>query len=286
MAKVQYKLSLLTTIAFLLALIFTPERAYAQWPPFHFYLAPLYENGKITYNIIFSNEADWSMTDVFISVPLPEGTRFLEANAQPNTQITFDGVDITIFTATVHDSIKNASFVVEVTNPAMTVFTTHAWLAWKGDQPGDYLTEAEPFDITRPSLNWVQPGQSRLQLGVSATVANNVITYNLYPKNVGGLRMWDVKINVPIPAETTFLSVEAPPPFVTGFDGREVSFFVTELERLANIGPLSFKVSLTEAAPPFVTTHAWTTWKNAGRRVGRSIPPEEQTFSGDLILYR
>ena len=31
-------------------------------------------------------------------------------------------------------------FTVEVADPARTVFTTHAWIAWKGEQPGDYLT--------------------------------------------------------------------------------------------------------------------------------------------------
>lgn len=279
-----WRVSLPVITTFLLVVTLNPTFAYAQWPPFLFNIYPFYENGKITYNITFSNEADWAMTDVTIAMPIPAGTRFLESSAQANTQATFDGQNVTFFTSAFHQPIKNASFVVEVTNPALTVFTTHAWIAWKGEQPGSYLTEDSSFDITRPTLNWEPPAKPNLQIGLSAVVANNIITYNVYPKNVGPLRMWDLKINVPIPAGTTFVSAEAPPSFTSNFTGQEISFFVSELERGVTPAPLTFKVALTGTTSSLVSTHAWAAWKNAGSRVGRTIPPEEQMVSGDIIV--
>ena len=118
-----------------------PERVYAQWPPFRFRLPPSYENGKITYSLSFSSRVDWAMTHVTIKIPLPEGTRFLEASAQPTTSVDFDGAEVTFFTPDLYRPIRTAFFVVEVTDPTMTVFTTHAWIAWQGDQPGKYLTK-------------------------------------------------------------------------------------------------------------------------------------------------
>jgi hypothetical protein len=75
MTKIQYKLSLLISIIFLLGLISTPERVYAQWPPFSFGLTPLYEGGKITYHIRFSSQVGWAMTGVTIKIPLPDDQR-------------------------------------------------------------------------------------------------------------------------------------------------------------------------------------------------------------------
>ena len=290
--KVHYKLSLLIGIALLLTLIPTPERAYARWPPFSFSLTPSYESGKITYNIQFSGPVDWTMTHVTIKIPLPEGTRFLEASAQPTTSVDFDGAEVTFFTSFLYDvfkpgrnlSIKTASFVVEVTDPTRTVFTTHAWIAWQGDQPGDYLTKDVSIDITWQPLNWKVPAKSRLQLEASATVADDVVTYNIYPKNVGELRMWDLKINAAIPAGTAFLSAEAPSSFVASFDGRQVSFSTVELERRAEVGPLKFRVSTERVTAPFVVTHASATWKNVGRKVGRSVAIQEETRSGDIVV--
>lgn len=47
---------------------------------------------------------------------------------------------------------------------------------------------------------------SSLQLEARATVADDVITYTIYPTRIDGRRMWDLKINVAIPEGTTFLS--------------------------------------------------------------------------------
>jgi uncharacterized repeat protein (TIGR01451 family) len=284
-----YKLSLVIHIVLLLVLMPAPERVYARWPPFSFSLTPSYDNGKITYRIEFRSRVDWAMTDVTIKIPLPGGTRFLEASAQSTTSVDFDGAEVTFFTSFLHDPYKpdryrpigTASFVVEVTDPTMTVFTTHAWIAWQGDQPGDYLTKDVSIDITstRQPLNWEAPSKSSLQLEARATVADDVITYTIYPQNAGGRRVWDLKINVAIPKGTTFLSAEAPLPFVTNFDGREVSFSIVELEQNVETGPLSFKVSTEGVTDPFVVTHAWAVWKNFRRSVA-----EGQTRTGDIIV--
>jgi hypothetical protein len=273
-------LSLVIHIVLLLVLMPAPERVYAQWPPFSFSLTPSYEEGKITYYIKFSSRVDWAMTHVTFKIPLPEGTRFLEASAQPGTNVDFDGVDVTFFTSDLYRSIGTAFFVVEVTDPTMTVFTTRAWITWQGDQPGDYLTKDVSIDITEQSLNWEAPSGSRLQLEASATVADDVITYTIYPRNVYRQRMWDLKINVAIPEGTTFLSAEAPPQFVTNFDGREVSFSTLELRPYAKVDPLRLKVSTEEVTAPFVVTRAWAVWKN----VGRGVVAEEQTTTGDIVV--
>jgi len=88
MTKVCYKLSLLTLVALFIGLAFTPEQVYAQWPPFSFYLNPIYDSGKIIYHITFSSRVDWTLSDVTFKIPLPPGTRFLEATAQPGTQVS------------------------------------------------------------------------------------------------------------------------------------------------------------------------------------------------------
>jgi len=275
-----HKLSLVICVALVLVLIPAPERVYAQWPPFRFDLTPSYENGRIIYRIRFYSRVDWTMSHVTFKIPLPEGTRFLEASAQSATYVDFDGAEVTFFTPDLYRPIRTASFVVEVTDPTMTVFTAHAWIAWQGDQPGDYLTGDVSIDVTKQPLNWEVPAFSGLQLDASAAVADDLITYAIYPSNVGGRRMWDLKINVAMPEGTTFLLGEAPPSFVTSFDGREVSFSTLELERWAEVGPLSFKVSTEGVTAPFAVTHAWAVWKN----VGRGVLAEEQTRTGDIVV--
>lgn len=279
MTKVQRMLSLLISLVLWLTLVLMPEQAQAQWPPFSLRLTPSYENGKITYSLLFSSRVEWTMANIAIKVPLPEGTRFLEADAMPTTRVDFNGKEVTFFTPFPSGYIKDAFFVVEVTDPALSVFTTHAWISWQGDQPGDYLTEDVSIDITKQPLNWQRP-RSRLQLDAVATVADEVITYTIYPRNVSGRRIWDLKINIPLPAGTTFLSAEAPPPHMTSFNGREVSFSVAELERRLDGSPLHFKVSTEGVTAPSVVTHAWASWRNVGKRVS----PEEETRSGDIIV--
>lgn len=252
----------LMALAILLSLLPAPRRAYAQWPPFNFRLTPTYENGQITYQLRLSSQVDWRMADITIKIPLPEGTRFLKADAPPTTQVSFDGREVTFFTF--HEDIDDAYFVVEIANPELTVFTTHAWIAWQGDHPGDYLEADEPIDITEKPLAWEKPPSPRVELEAEAQVANDIITYNIYPTSVTGKRVWDLEVRVPVPEGTTFLSAEAPPSFVAGFNGHEVTFSTLELPSKTEVGPLSFKVSTAGLTAPLVETHAWATWKTRG----------------------
>ena len=268
----------------LLTLILSPKQADAQWPPFKFRLIPSYQNGQITYQIRFSREVEWPMADVVLNIPLPAGTRFLEAGAPPTTQVKFNGKEVTFFTSTLSRALNNTFFVVEVTDPAMTVFTTHAWIAWKGDQSGDYLAEEVSLDITQPVLPWEKPASSRVQLEARATVTDGMITYALYPTNVTNQRIWDLTVKAPLPEGTIFVSAEAPAPFVAGFNGQEMSFSAIELEAQAEVGPLTFKVSTEGVTAPSLVTHAVAIWRNVGKKVGQSIPAQEETRSGDIIV--
>ena len=282
----QLRAGLLTGILlFILTLSSLPEQAYAQaaWPPFSYRMTPSYQEGKIIYNIRFSKQVEEGLTDVTIKIPLPEGTRFLEADAGSSTSANFDGKEVTFFTSVVHRSIRQA-FVVEVIDPTVTIYTTHAWISWKGDLPGDYLTDDESIDITLQPLNWKAPPRSRLQLQASATVTNTDIIYAIYPKNVSNRRMWDLKITMRIPEGTQFLSAEASPPFVADFDGQDVSFSIIELARQAEVAPLRFRVSINQAQTSFLVTHAWATWKNVGRGVGQSINVEDEVRTADIVV--
>ncbi len=280
------KTSLVVTLAWIAALLLV-KPAYALWPPFEFKLTPTHDNGKITYQVDFASWVDWAMTDVTIKIPLPAGARFVQVNASPPINAKFDGAEITLFTDTVapYSRIPTVSFVLEMTDPALTEIAAHAWIEWQGNQPGNYLTKDVIIDLTRSPLNWQAPGQPSLQLEAGATVAGEVITYNLYVKKWGAwLRMQDLQIRVPVPEGTTFLSANAPPPFVANFDGREVSFSTLELQRSVNFGPLTFEVATTQETAPLVVTHAWAAWKNVGVSVGRTVPPQEETRTGDIIV--
>jgi hypothetical protein len=260
-------------------MVATPGETKAQWPPFSFDLDSAYQDGKIVYNIRFSKKVDGPLADVVFKIPLPEGTRFVEAGAPPTTGVDFDGAEITFLSPVLHRTLQDAYFVVEVVDADRAEFTTHAWIAWKGDLPGDYLTGDYSIDINRAPLAWQKP-RSRLRLEAGAIVNGEVATYLLYPKNVGGRRLWDLNILVPLPAGTTFLSAEAPPPFEAGFDGQQAVFSVLELERNVDVEPLQVKVSTAGVTEPFLTTRAQATWINAGRNV-ESL---EGTETGEIIV--
>jgi hypothetical protein len=277
-----FKVNLPVSLFLLLALIL-PGRVHAQWPPFRFDLEPSYADGQITYQIDFRSQVDWRMADVTLKILLPEGTRFVKAEALPATSVDFDGAEVTFFNFTA-ERIKDAYFVVEVADPAMTVFTTHAWISWGGDQPGDYLTEDVPIDITLQPLNWEKPRKPRLQLEAGAMVADDQITYTVYYEKNTGKRMWDVIISVPVPEGTTFLEAQAPPPIVAGYGSQQVSFSVVELGEESEVGSLSFTLSTRGVTAPSVATQAWATWKNVGKKVGRTIAPEEVTRTGDIVV--
>lgn len=279
MLQLQYKFKVLFGMIAVLLFLLIPHQAQAQWPPFKFRLLSAYADGKITYTLEFSPQVDWSMADVVIKIPLPEGTHFVQAGAPSTTATNFDGAEITFFSPTLHKLLKDAYFVVEVANPDQTEFAAHAWIAWKGDVPGDYLTGDSVIDITRTPLKFERP-LSRLRLEAGAVVNGDVITYLLYPTNIGGRRMWDVSISLPLPPGTTFVSAEAAPPFVAAFDGQQAVFTISELERHTAVEPLRVQVLATGVTTPFLTTHATAGWTN----VGRQVVPQEYTETGDIIV--
>jgi hypothetical protein len=263
----------------LITFLSIPNYAQAQWPPFSYRMISTYNEGKITYKISFSRKVKWPMADVLIKIPVPEGTRYLESGGPDGTLASFDGVEVTFFTPTVNRPLRDIYFVVEVTDPAKTEFATHSWIAWKGDVPGDYLTGDSVIDITRTPLIWSKP-LSRLRLEASASVDGNLITYYLFPVNIGGRRMWDLNITLPLPAGTTFVSAEAPPPFTAGFDGQQAVFTITEFERGLRVEPLKVQVSAAGVVTPSLTTLATAGWTN----VGSNVIPQEYTETGEIIV--
>ena len=287
--KIRYQLSLLVgTAAFIILTLAHPPRgvsAQEPWPPFWFDLIPSYENGKIIYNVALYSRVDQQLLDLAIKIPIPGGTRFLEASALPELVVEYDGLEVTFFASALDEYIENASFTVEVTDPTQPVFTTQAWISWKGALGGDYLAEPVSIDITRQPLNWNAPGRPRLQLGMGATVAADMVTYTFYPRAVGQRRMWDVEIRIPLPEGTTFLSSEAPSPFVTSFDGQQVSFFAIELEQQVEVGPLTFWISTAGITDPAVVMRAWAAWTNVvDPWEGLTIPAQEQYLASEIVV--
>ncbi len=275
--KTQVRAVLLVSAAMLFVLTFLPEQIYAQepWPPFWFEIIPSYESGKITYNIEFSSRVEWQMSDLVIKVLLPENTRFLEAETLLPNRVEFNGQEVIFFIQSFdYQSTEGNSFTVEITNPTQTVFTTQSTITWNGDQPGSYQTEIIPFDTTWQPLNWEPLPQSRLQLGAKATTDNNIITYEIYPKAIERqYRMWDVNINIPLPEGTSFVSADAPLPFVAGFNGNEISFSNVELERQVEVGPLTFQLAFTDT----IDAQIWASWKNG--------PKDSLPRNGPAIIY-
>lgn len=114
-------------------------------------------------------------------------------------------------------------------------------------------------------------------------MVGDLITYTIYPHKQTGRRMWDLRINIPLPPGTTFLSAKAPSSFVTAFDGREVSFSTLEVVE-PEPGPLVVQVSSADVTEPVISTFAWATWRNQGRAVGLTIEPREDFRSGNVMV--
>ncbi len=283
--RIYYKL-ILTLSIFIGLGIFRAEPANAQWPPFNYTLIPTYADGKITYSFRFAPKVDWQMTNIAIKIPLPANTRFVEAKTIPSIESKFDGLEVTFFIPVLYERIRtgDATFVVEIINPSTTVITTHSWIAWEGNLPGDYLTKDVSIDTTQTPIAWEGPPGSRLQLTLEATVADNLITYTIYPRNRGSLRMWDLRINFALPEAATFLSAEAPPSFTSNFDSREVSFFTSELVQRADTDSLKVKVVAADTLASTLKAHAWATWKNVGKNVGIVIPAQEEIQKKEIIV--
>ncbi|MCB0210828.1 MAG: PD40 domain-containing protein [Anaerolineae bacterium] len=270
----------------LLTIIFSVQPTYAAWPPFKFELIPSYANGKITYEIEFRNRADWLMTNVQIKIPLPEGTRFIETNASDNVVTDFDGNEITFLIPVADRQIKDGSvtFTVEVIDPGQTIYSAFAWIAWEGNEAGDFLSEQVYVDITDDTVNWTEPPLPRLRFEIKADVTKDDITYFVYPQTASNVRMWDVEINMPIPDGTELVSTEAPLIFSTIDGDKEVSFRAIELQQKATLEPLVIKVSTPNPSTELVTTHIWATWKNSSRKVIQQIVAQEDVATAPFSL--
>ena len=276
------KSTLAIAMLFLLIFILTPESTYAQESPVWFEFKPLYKDGKITYQFGILKLIDWNMTDLTIKFPIPEGTRFLEANTIPSVDATFNGKEVVFFSS---DSrrirLGDASFIVEVTDPTVKIFTTQATATWKGDYPGDYLSNEVTIDISKAPLLWEPPAQPKLRLETEAIIEDEIVTYTIYPTQDSRLRMWDLRISVPIPEGTTFLSANAPEQFKINFDGKEVSFSTLELAQGENVDVLEVEISNVNKE---VSLYTWATWKNSDWRVGLSEVSQEEVRTSDLII--
>ncbi len=276
----------LPTALFMVVVSSTPSQAQGVWPPFMFTVKPVYQAGQITYNLFFLSYLEGGdLVDLDIRIPLPEGTRYVAGNAQESTEVSFDGQEVSFFTSVLKaGALPNASFVVEVIDPTQEIYTTQPWLAWKGQQPGDYLAKPVEVDLTKPAVNWSKwPFPKRLLLEASAVVADEVVTYYIFPLNYGG-RMWDVIVNLPIPEGATFISAEPSGPFAAAtFDGREVSFKAAELPQREQ-HPLQVKVSTKGVTSSALVTHAWAQWRNVGLGAGHFQSPKTDIRTGDLIV--
>jgi hypothetical protein len=260
-------------------------KAQGEWPPFEFTLTPSYADGRITYQLFLVSFLEGSaLLDLDIHIPLPKGTRYVEGSAQASTAVSFDGQEVRFFTAFVpNNALPTASFAVEVVDPEQKVYVTQPWLAWKGEQPGDYLANPVVVDSSKPNLEWsLWPFPKPLLLEASAAVTGDEITYYLFPLNYG-VRMWDLTVNLPLPEGTQFISAEASGPFAATFDGREVSFKAVELPARERY-TLQVKVSSAGVSQRTLVTHAWAGWRFVGFGVGHILPPKTDLRTGDIVV--
>jgi len=279
-------------IIFLAIVVIPPSNvAFGQteldpWPPFYFTITPTHEDGKIKYEMRFSGLVDWPMEDIRWRIPIPEGTRFVEGDAQATTTVTFDGDNVVFFTSVFHRPIRHAVFVLEITDPDQTVFTTNVMIDWIGAKPGQYLLENVTIDLNKESLTWGRPRYS-VGLGFIAEVKpDDTVTYTLYPQNYSSyLRIWDLRINVPIPEGTTLLSMDTPAQYGVTTDGKEVYFKAAEMPKDIEIEPLRFTISTKDIPDDeTISTRAWVVWKNSGWGVGWRQEVEQSYVTGDISV--
>ena len=276
------------TIIFLLSIVGFHSALHVQaqnWPPFTFRLAPTHENGKITYKVTFrtSRAIDWDLRNVRIHIPLPEGTRFIDAGGTEPATVSFDGAEIRFFShALPKKDIRDAFFEVEVLDPSQVNYETNAWISWEGDVPGAFISRNFKINTSYQSVDWVKPAGPRLDLRTVVTTKDGVTTYLIYPTK-GRARMWDVQINMPIPPGATLLAAEAPSPFVVGSNEEVVVFSVIEFEGRITEQPLKIELSTPPNGNAYVS-QIWANWKNAGKNVGLTVPPEEATNTPEIVV--
>ncbi len=287
--KITYRKIILL---FLLSVVMLFGSAQAQteddpWPPFFFAITPSYENGLIEYRMRFSSLVDWRIEDLTWRITIPEGTRFVEGDVQSTTTLQPLDDQVIFFTSVFHRPIRHAIIVLEVTDPEKTIFSSDVTVDWKGTYPGTYQMRRIDIDTTKADLEWSKPRYA-LNLGLTAEVnpTEDTITYSLYPDNLNRfLRMWDLRINLPIPEGAGYLYAETPPQYSVDYDGEEVYFKVAELPNDQDFGPIRVHVS-TEGVPDeqHLSTYAWVAWKNSGFSVGRFVNVEESYSTGEVVV--
>jgi len=148
-----------------------------------------------------------------------------------------------------------------------------------------YAQQVSPATKLAPKpLNWTEPLTSRIQLAASASIANNIITYAIYPTNVTKEPVWDLQVRIPIPEGANFLSANGSPLFITSFDGRTVSFSAVKLAAQTDIAPLRFQISVEHVTTPLIVTRASASWKYVKINLGESIFGQEETKIADIII--
>jgi len=231
-----------------------------------------------------SGMVEWTIMDLTFKIPLPPGTRYVNGNAPSTTTVELKGTDVIFFTSVFHKPLRGVFLTIEVTDTTKKVFDTSVLIEWKGKNPGSYSAKIS-FDISKEPLNWSRPPH-RLNFGFFATVGDDeVIDYTIYVESLSNLRMWDLKLNIALPAGTTYLSADTPPQFSTDFDGKVIYFKVAELPSGTNLGAIHFKLSMANAPDNKpITTRIWATWKNAGQVVGWGDVLEESLTSGEVTI--
>ncbi len=271
---------------FIAMLVTVPWSLMAQedenWPPVEVYIeAKPLENNRFLLTLNFENNAAWVMQDLVIKIPLPPGTRFVEATSLPLTEITFDGQEITLTTNTLGPGgdVPDTYIILESIFPGQTIFTVHPWASWMGGEPGDYLFEELMFDLAAPFLGWEAP-YSRIKLYNRATIINRQLTYYTYIQNVEGERIWDVSLKLPLPPNTNVVEALTAPTYTAGFDEKEVSFFSLEppLQKTFT-DPLIVKAKI-ESNEPFVYFQPYAFWTNFFE--GEVTYPQKESATGDI----
>jgi hypothetical protein len=156
-------------------------------------------------------------------------------------------------------------------------------LFWTYEQAYAQQTPLKNPPVKQP-LNWTAPPDAHVTLEAGATITDDIVTYTIYPVNTSNHAVWDLHIRVPVPAGASFLVAGAPASFISGFDGRAVSFSTSELSDQGAAPLLSFQISVKHVTTPSVTTQASATWRYVQTNLGQSIFAEGKTTGADIVI--
>ncbi len=266
------KRRLFLLIGGLLLLVAPPAQGQeAVWPPFWYDLIPTYGEGTITYQVGVYTRVDWHIVDLFIKIRIPDGTRFVSAQVQPGAVYSFEGQEISFFTASLNQYFEDTSFVVEVTDSTRTDFTAESWISWKGNNPGSYSSEPVTVSTVQQRLDWSPPPPAGLQVGAAATVDDDDLAYTLYPRSVAEERLTNIAVSLAVPAGTAFVSAGAEPPFEANFDGQAVTFTAGGMAPGLEAGPLSVRLSTAGVGGAVLTAPVRAAWDGGQLAMGLSL---------------